>query len=178
MLKKFFVVVLSSFLFVCFAPIKVIAEEKVTNEPTIDPEQVTNIEVIDGEVYIDVLEPYSSPYDIFLRSSVGKCPETYSYTYAYMTKEELIAKKQQCDNGSLLASALVGFLVGLANPILGAVAGGIAGASSMFSQAAQNALYYNNKANDTVRSTFRCEDSYQGSRGWVHRYKLIEINIY
>ena len=179
--------VLVVLMLVSVIPTNVLAKETISKkqseeENIINPEDIVDVEVIDGEVYIDVLEPCLCPFidfrSIGYRSAVGKCTSEYSYTYTHMTREEVIDKKKKCDDGSVAAGVLVGFLVGSANGILGAAAGYIAGAPSMFSMAAEEALNNNNKSSYTVKTTFKCEDSNLGSRGWVHRYRLHAIRVF
>ncbi len=179
--------ILAALMLVSVIPTNVFAKETIPKkqaeeENIINPEDIVGVEVIDGEVYIDVLEPYLFPFIDFRsvghRSAVGKCTSEYSYTYTHMTRKEVIDEKKKCDNGTATAGILVGLLVGSANNILGAVAGELAGAPSMFSEAAEQALYNNNKSSYTVKTTFKCEDSNLGSRGWVHRYRLYAIRIY
>ena len=142
----------------------------------INEETIVGIEVIDGEIYIDVLSPRENGIVFF--SSIGKCPNSTKTTYAYATKSELVSMKKRLDNQTLSVSSLVGFLTGLINPVLGGVTGYLLSQPSMMSVAIEDALYNRNKHNYTIRTKMKCEQTNLGSRGIVHRYKITSIYIY
>lgn len=142
----------------------------------INEETIVGIEIIDGEIYIDVLS--SRDNNIVLFSSIGKCPNSTKTTYAYATKSELVSMKKKLDNQTLSISSLVGFLTGLINPVVGGATGYLLSQPNMMSSAIEDALYNRNKNDYTIRTKMKCEETNLGSRGIVHRYKITSIYIY
>lgn len=140
----------------------------------LDVNEIVDINVIDGKVYIDILEKNNYPQ----LKKIGKCPEKAKYAYKNATKDELVKMRNDLDSGNFLWGTIIGYLVGLANPLAGLLAGATIGQKSMMSKAIDDALINRNKNNYTIKSTFTCIEQYQDSRGWVHRYQLTSIYIY
>ena len=176
MFKKIITAVLATLMLLIVLPTKVFAENE--TETNISSDEIELIEITEDGIFIDVLEPYSYNFASLLGSPIGKCPAEYKYTYKYVTKQELIDMKRNMQNGGVLSSTFIGFLLGKINPLLGIIGGLLGSENQMFINAAEDALYYRNKDNYTIKTTLRCEDSYQGQRGWVHRYKITSIYIY
>ena len=176
MFKKIITAVLATLMLLIVLPTKVFAENE--TETNISSDEIELVEITEEGIFIDVLEPYSYNFASLLGSPIGKCPAEYKYNYQYVTKQQLIDMKRNMQNGGVLSSTFIGFLLGKLNPILGIIGGLLGSENQMFINAAEDALYYRNKDNYTIRTTLRCEDSYQGQRGWVHRYKITSIYIY
>lgn len=142
----------------------------------INEETIVGIEVIDGEIYIDVLSPRENGIVFF--SSIGKCPSSIKTTYSSATKSELISMKKKLDNQSSAVGYVIGKLLGLINSALGDLADYILSQPSMMSVAIEDALNNRNKSKYTIRTKMSCEEVNFGSRGIVHRYKITSIYIY
>ncbi|MBQ1305097.1 MAG: hypothetical protein IIY44_01710 [Erysipelotrichales bacterium] len=174
-MKKFLAAVLAMFILLTGTITDIHADDNMCYPyENIDPEDIVNVEIIDDEIYIDVL----MPNDIYFPTGVGKCPSPTKTTYSYASKQKLVEMKNKINNGTAATSTIIGFLIGLANPYAGAVAGYILSRPGMLVTAIDDALTYRNKENYTIRTTYTCEDSYQGNRGWVYRYKVDSIYIY
>lgn len=176
MFKKIITAVLATLMLLIVLPTKVFAENE--TETNISSDEIELVEITEEGIFIDVLEPYSYNFASLLGSPIGKCPAEYKYNYQYVTKQELIDMKTKMQNGGVWSGTFLGFLLGKINPLLGIVGGLLGNENPLFINAAEDALYYRNKDNYTIKTTLRCEDSYQGQRGWVHRYKITSIYIY
>lgn len=176
MFKKIITAVLATLMLLIVLPTRVFAENE--TETNISSDEIELVEITEEGIFIDVLEPYSYNFASLLSSPIGKCPAEYKYNYEYVTKQQLIDMKRSMQNGGVSNSTFIGYLLGKINPLLGIVGGLLGNEHQLFINAAEDALYYRNKDNYTIRTTLRCEDSYQGQRGWVHRYKIISIYIY
>lgn len=176
MFKKIITAVLATLMLLIVLPTKVFAENE--TETNISSDEIELVEITEEGIFIDVLEPYSYNFASLLGSPIGKCPAEYKYNYQYVTKQQLIDMKRNMQNGGVASGTFLGFLLGKLNPILGIIGGLLGSENQMFINAAEDALYYRNKDNYTIKTTLRCEDSYQGQRGWVHRYKITSIYIY
>lgn len=141
-----------------------------------DKLNIIGVEVIDGEIYIDILIPYDGK--AVSLSSIGKCPSSTKTSYTSATKSELISMKKKLDNQTMAVSSIIGFLLGLANPVVGGAGGYLLSQPSMMSSAIKDALYNRNKNKYTIRTKMDCEETNLGIRGIVHRYKITSIYIY
>lgn len=174
MFKKIIASALAAVMLLIILPTKVFAENETTN---ILSDEIEMVEITEEGIFIDILEPYSYNFSSLLSSPVGKCPEEYKYNYQYVTKQELIDMKRNMQNGGVASSTFIGFLLGQINPFLRIIGRLLGNENQLFINAAEDALYYRNKDSYTIKTTLRCEDSYQGQRGWVHRYKITSIYI-
>ena len=112
-------------------------------------------------------------------TEVGKCKSPYKYVTNTMTRKELTDKPTQGNTGAGVSAALFWSIVGFVNPAFG-TAGGILTtyALSEVNSEMQNALNSSAKSQFTVKTKFRCEETYFGQRGLVHRYTYVSMKIY
>lgn len=180
MLRKFFVAFLAAAMIVCITPIKVFADltdnsEHHTND-TIDHKDIVDVEVINGDLYIEVLE--ESQGHVMTRA-IGECPSETKSVYNTKTRDELWAIKEKAITDQNAGAGLWGLLIGFGNPLIGAAISIIGFGPNEIAKKIEDALNSNpSQSTFTVHTYFRCTDSYSSVRGWVHRYKLTGFYVY
>lgn len=141
-------------------------------ETNINPDDIINAKVIDGELYIDVL--YEADPTKPVTRDVGKCPAATKTVTKKMSRNELIKLRDDLVAGQGW-SAILGTIVGVGNPIIGAVIGFTLPNNALLNTV--RAALNTTKSSFTMTSTFACESVYFGQRGWVHRYRLSNVTI-
>lgn len=142
-------------------------------DENIDPNDIIDAEIIDGELYIDVL--FESDPNQPVTRAIGKCPASSKTIKETVTRKELADKRNQLAKGGSISSIL-GWLIGFGNPIIGDVVGFIIPNKQMI-DTMDKALMYTTKSTFTVTSIFACETVWFGQRGYVHRYRLSNVII-
>ena len=179
-MRKVLSAILALAIVVTLLPINVFASEVSDNEPycslnpTISIKEIVNVEVIDNEIYIDVIENNN----ISLDYSVGKCKAPYKYTTRTVSRSELVDMQNQIKNTTDILGTIVGFCVGLANPVAGSVSGILIANSEYKLQSEISNALKKNKSSYTIKTKLKCEEGNMGSRGIVHRYKVENVSIY
>lgn len=186
-MKKLFSLFLTAVMLVCFVPMKVLAEEGKQNGcpvEVINENQVVGMKVINGELYIEIVESKrSNSNDYELYYDLGRCKGKKKVVYGTISKSDLIKYRDKIKNTNAIWGAALGVLIGVATGNLGGFL-----ASVIFGlfpdriiSAIDDALAHRNypsKKTFRTKTTFSCEESNMGSRGWVHRYKLIGYYVY
>lgn len=76
------------------------------------------------------------------------------------------------------SATTIGLLVGLTNPIAGAIAGFFAGQTrNKILATVEDTLDKSTKSNFTLTSKYKCEETNMGTKGIVHRFKLVSVEI-
>ena len=181
MFKKIITAVLATLMFLIVLPTKVLAEAPTeqstenTND-TIDPEDIIDVEVIDGDLYIVVLEE-SQGYG--MTRAIGECPSETKSVYQTKTRDELWKIKEKAIADQTAGSGLWGLLIGFGNPLIGAAISIIGFGPNEVAKKIEDALNSNpSQSTFTVHTYFRCTDSYSSVRGWAHHYKLTGFYVY
>ena len=183
MFKKIITAVLATIMFLIVLPTKVLAEEEAPTEQstentndTIDPEDIVDVEVIDGDLYIVVLEE-SQGYG--MTRAIGECPSETISVYQTKTRDELWKIKEKAIADQNAGAGLWGLLIGFGNPLIGAAISIIGFGPNEVANEIEKALNSNpSQSTFTVHSYFRCTDSYSSVRGWAHHYKLTGFYVY
>ena len=77
-----------------------------------------------------------------------------------------------------LSATTIGLLVGLTNPIAGYIVGFLAGQTrSKILATVEDTLDKSTKSNFTLTSKYKCEETNMGTKGIVHRFKLVSVEI-
>ena len=77
-----------------------------------------------------------------------------------------------------LSATTIGLLVGLTNPIAGAIAGFFAGQTrNKILATVEDTLDKSTKSNFTITSKYKCVETNMGTKGIVHRFKLVSVEI-
>ncbi|MEG0411128.1 MAG: hypothetical protein RR538_09245 [Erysipelotrichaceae bacterium] len=146
-----------------------------TNEKFINMDDVINVEVIGGEIYIDVFTELDSsrpvPYDI------GKCPQSIKYVTKKLSKAELVKLKNELATQEAITDGIFSLMFGggiATSLVIGTLT---AATKNMTLAAIEKALDGPNKNSYTLTSKFQCEESWLGNRGTVHRYRLISVKV-
>ena len=181
MFKKIITAVLATIMFLIVLPTKVLAEAPTeqstenTND-TIDLEDIVDVEVIDGDLYIVVLEE-SQGYG--MTRAIGECPSETKSVYQTKTREELWKIKEKAKDDQNAGAAFWGLLLGFGSTLIGAAIGISAFGPNQVANEIENALNsHPSQSTFTVHSYFRCTDSYSSVRGWAHHYKLTGFYVY
>lgn len=181
MFKKIITAVLATLMLLIVLPTKVLAEAPTeqstenTND-TIDPEDIVDVEVIDGDLYIVVLEE-SQGYG--MTRAIGECPSETKSVYQTKTRDELWKIKEKAIADQNAGAGLWGLLIGVANPLIGAAISIIGFGPNEIAKKIEDALNSNpSQSTFTVHTYFRCTASYSSVRGWAHHYKLIGFYVY
>lgn len=183
MFKKIITAVLATLMLLIVLPTKVLAEEEAPTEQstentndTIDPEDIVDVEVIDGDLYIVVLEE-SQGYG--MTRAIGECPSETKSVYQTKTRDELWKIKEKAIADQNAGAGLWGLLIGFGNPLIGAAISIIGFGPNEVANEIEKALNSNpSQFTFTVHSYFRCTDSYSSVRGWAHHYKLTGFYVY
>lgn len=182
-MKKTFKIILAMLMVLAMLPIEVSAEENNSKgidtcplEETIDTNNIINVEFINGELYIDVLTELENLPTT--RVNFGKCKSEYKYVTERISRSDLVKMRNNLRTNQNLEAATIGFLVGLGNPIAGAIVGFLAGQTrNNILAAVEDALDNSTKSSFTITSKYRCEEGNLGSRGIVHRFRLVSVTI-
>ncbi|QRG86569.1 hypothetical protein [Bulleidia sp. zg-1006] len=184
-MKKITVLLLTAVMLIGFAPTKVLACDDCSTG-TIDTSKIIGVEVIDNELYIDVLESEKSNsggYSLYY--NLGRCKGKTKTVYGTISKSDLIKYRKKIERDNIIGGAILGALLGAGTGILGnigiGIAVGIVLSDNKIITAIDDALAHRNypsKRTFTTRTKFQCEESNMGSRGWVHRYKMIDYYVY
>ena len=126
--------------------------------------------------YIDVLTELEEQPTT--RVNIGECESEYKYVTEQISRSDLVKMRDDLRTNQNLSTTTIGFLVGLANPIAGAIAGFLYGQTrSNVLAAVEDALDNSTKTSFIIKSKYKCEESNLGSRGIVHRFKLVSVTI-
>ena len=164
-------------------PFGVFAEENEHNDTAscpindnIDTSDIINMEIIDGELYIDVLTEFGDEPTVV--TNFGKCKLEYKNITKNITRSELIKMKNDLKTQQNLSATTIGLLVGLTNPIAGYIVGFLAGQTrSNILATVEDTLDKSTKSNFTLTSKYKCEETNMGTKGIVHRFKLVSVEI-
>ena len=182
-MKKILILTSIVMLTIMVIPFGVFAEENEHNDTAscpindnIDTSDIINMEIIDGELYIDVLTEFSDEPTVV--TNFGKFKLEYKYITKNVTRSELIKMKNDLKTQQNLSATTIGLLVGLTNPIAGAIAGFFAGQTrSKILATVEDTLDKSTKSNFTLTSKYKCEETNMGTKGIVHRFKLVSVEI-
>lgn len=182
-MKKILILTSIVMMTIMVIPFGVFAEENEHNNTAscpindnIDTSDIINIEIIDGELYIDVLTKFSDEPTAV--TNFGKCKLEYKYITKNITRSELIKMKNDLKTQQNLSATTIGLLVGLTNPIAGAIVGYFAGQTrNKILATVEDTLDKSTKSNFTLTSKYKCEETNMGTRGIVHRFKLVSVEI-
>lgn len=172
--------VLCTFIFNCLVlPTRVEAMEPISIcslSAPITEDNIINVEVIDGELYIDVLTEIE-PNQAIIMTEIGPCPSSYKFVTRSITRAELINMRNELENTATWTSGVLATLIGAVSVPAGVLATVLTTANkSMMLKAIQGALD-TTKTNFKMTSKFQCEEGNLGSRGIVHRYRLVDVTI-
>lgn len=164
-------------------PFGVFAEENEHNNTAscpindnIDTSDIINMEIIYGELYIDVLTEFGDEPTVV--TNFGKCKSEYKYITKNITRSELIKMKNDLKTQQNLSATTIGLLVGLTNPIAGYIAGFFAGQTrNKILATVEDTLDKSTKSNFTITSKYKCVETNMGTKGIVHRFKLVSVEI-
>lgn len=178
-MKKVLSLLMAVVLVVAIMPSVAMAQERInwssrcSLNPEIKIKEVVGIEVIDGEVYIDVIEDE----DIALDYSVGPCKSPYKYTTKKVSRSELVDMGSKIRNDTDNLSLVVGFIIGIPNPVAGLVTGYVLSSGDDLIIDEIDSALKKNKNQYTIKTKLKCEEGNMGSRGIVHRYKIESVTI-
>jgi len=143
--------------------------------PEIRIKEVVNVEVIDGEIYINVIEEEPFKTD---GMGYGPCPAPYKYVTKKASRKDLMDMYDKEKNDAAIASALLGYLLKpVDNPIFEALQSLVNFENKQVTNELRKAIV-SNKNSFTVKSKFKCVQGDKGSpRGVIHTYKLESISI-
>lgn len=171
---------LCTFLFSCLiVPTKVDAKEPISVcslSAPITEENIINVEIIDGELYIDVLTEFD-PNQANIMSQIGPCPNTYKTITRSISRTQLINMRNEIEDSEYWTDLILGLLIGNVNVPAGILTSTLTSTNkSMVLTEIRDALDTINTS-FTMSSKFQCEEGNLGSRGIVHRYRLVEFTI-
>lgn len=174
-MKKIFILLFSLLLMASF-PYYINAESK--HKDVFKLQNIIGIEIIDDELFIVVLENY----DNYITFTLGKCPNKTKTIYGKISKHDLVKYRDNLNTVNNVEAAIFGGLVGILSGGLGAIAGfAYGGMKNKFIKAIDDALINRNSPDKNTFNTktkFECVETKQGSRGYVHRYKMSNYYVW
>ena len=177
-LRKMLSLVLAVVLTVGLLPSTVMAKETVSSprcslNPEINIKEVVGAQVIDGKLYIDVIE--EEPEVVLDRVGYGPCPSPYKYVSKKITRAELESIKNKENTDAWIARAVAYALFRNFGPL-----GDLVQMLPMYNDqiiSEMNHALSTNKNSFTMKSRLKCVQGDMGSRGIVHHYEVESITI-
>lgn len=177
-IKKLLALVLLCFMIVGFLPTGIIYAKETRNGgncslyPEIRIKEIVDAKVIDGELYIDVIEEPTFKPDM----EYGPCPSPYKYVTKRITRKELAEMyNKELNDNEIVQRALSIFLLPL-GPLENVIISNLNYGNEQILSEIKNALF-TTKKNFTVKTKLKCVQGDMGSRGIVHHYKVESISI-